>query len=158
MSDIVSNFATIRAQIAEACDRAGRSVASARLVAVSKTKPAEAVTAALTTGQTLFGESRVQEARDKIPLVNDARAHWHLIGPLQKNKVKYAVNLFEMIHSVDSVELAQAIGARMPEAAPMSILIQVNVGREPQKSGFLPEDLPEALRRMADAPGVRSKD
>ncbi|MEO5376245.1 MAG: YggS family pyridoxal phosphate-dependent enzyme [Magnetococcus sp. DMHC-6] len=140
---------SINAKIATACRGCGRDPASVRLVAVSKTRPAADISAALQAGQTIFGENRVQEAREKIPQVNashTSQAQWHLIGPLQRNKVKIAVRLFQMIHSIDSLALAQEIHHAC--LWPIPVLIQVNLGRESQKIGFLPEHLPEALRTM----------
>ncbi len=130
-----------------------------RLVAVSKTKPASAVLEAIAAGQVLFGENRVQEARDKIPLVaerggGDVSVAWHLIGSLQRNKVKMAVKLFSMVHSVDSVSLAEELSRRAVDPRPLPVLLQVNVGRETQKSGFAPEEVVDAVGRMANLPGI----
>src|SRR5690349_12465683 len=96
----------VRRQIADAAQRAGRNSEEITLVAVSKTHPPEAVSAVLEEGQTVFGESRVQEARAKIPLVS-GRARWHFVGHLQKNKIRQALPLFELFHGVDSLEIAR---------------------------------------------------
>ncbi len=162
MKSIHENLTAIRARIDAACARAGRDPGRVRLVAVSKTKPASAVGDALAAGQTLFGENRVLEARDKIPLVQPAPAAaapvWHLIGPLQRNKVKLAVRLFSMIHSVDSLSLAGEIDKRVRGQGeswrPLPVLVQVNIGGERQKHGLAPESLPEALTAMAPLPGI----
>src|SRR5881275_2382106 len=101
MSSIGENLGRVREQIAQAAARAGRAVADIELVAITKTHPAENVREAIEAGQTLFGESRVQEARAKIPELPSS-IRWHFVGHLQKNKVRQALSLFELIHSVDS--------------------------------------------------------
>ncbi|MBF0381157.1 MAG: YggS family pyridoxal phosphate-dependent enzyme [Magnetococcales bacterium] len=161
MGTVSENLLSIRKQIQVACEKSGRNAQSVRLVAVSKTKPAALVLSALAGGQTLFGENRVQEARDKIPLVQAGAAgseiQWHLIGPLQRNKVKVAVKLFSMVHSVDSVSLAQELSNRASLIRPLPILIQVNVGGELQKNGLPPGGTVEAIRQMASFEGVKIK-
>ncbi|MGA1130383.1 MAG: YggS family pyridoxal phosphate-dependent enzyme, partial [Chthoniobacterales bacterium] len=107
MEPVATRLAAVREQIQAAAARAGRTPGSVRLVAVSKTHPAEAVDAAAAAGQTMFGESRVQEARDKIPACPPG-LDWHFIGHLQKNKVRQALPLFTFFHSIDSAPLAQA--------------------------------------------------
>ncbi|MBF0447647.1 MAG: YggS family pyridoxal phosphate-dependent enzyme [Magnetococcales bacterium] len=158
MGIISDQLSQIQQQIAQACDRSGRDPGKISLVAVSKTKPASAVLEALAEGQLIFGENRVQESRDKIPLVEaeaGSLAQWHLIGPLQRNKVNVAVKLFSMIHSLDSVELALDLSKRAQRIRPLPVLVQINVGRESQKNGFLPEQAPEAIRQMADLDGIQ---
>src|SRR5438045_9598968 len=103
MEPIAENLERVRSQIADAAKKSGRSLDDIELVAISKTHEAEKVRAALDAGQRLFGESRVQEARAKIPLL-PASAHWHFVGRLQKNKIRNALPLFELFHSVHSVE------------------------------------------------------
>ncbi|MBF0444489.1 MAG: YggS family pyridoxal phosphate-dependent enzyme [Magnetococcales bacterium] len=161
---VSENLRNIREQIKLACEKSGRNADSVRLVAVSKTKPASAVLSALAEGQGLFGENRVQEAREKIPLVaagGDAQGRdgieWHLIGPLQRNKVKIAVKLFAMVHSVDSVSLAQELSSRALTIRPLPILIQVNIGGEVQKNGLPPGDTIDAISQMAAFDGVQIK-
>ena len=145
--EIRANLERVDASIGAACRRAGRKRQEVTLVAVSKTFPAEAVELAIGAGATHVGENRVQEAREKKPLVRGV-ARWHLIGHLQSNKAKEAVALFDMIETVDSIDLAEKI-ARAAEAAGkrQEILLQVNIGREPQKSGADPED---AARLVAE--------
>ena len=163
MGTVSENLSNIRKQIQLACEKSGRNSNSVRLVAVSKTKPASAVLSAIAGGQSLFGENRVQEARDKIPLVaaggvaDGSDIQWHLIGPLQRNKVKVAVKLFSMVHSVDSVSLAQELSNRALAIRPLPILIQVNVGGEQQKNGLPPGDTIAAIRQMASFEGVQIK-
>ncbi|MBF0369925.1 MAG: YggS family pyridoxal phosphate-dependent enzyme [Magnetococcales bacterium] len=136
-----------------ACERSGRNPREVQLVAVSKVRPARDVNAVVEAGQLLFGENRVQEAREKIPQVAGSGLKWHLIGPLQRNKVKYAVALFDLIQSVDSLELAREIHQKTQR--PMPVLIQVNIGREPQKHGLLPEEVEGLAREMAQLSGLQ---
>lgn len=152
---IAANLLEITHRMAAACQRAGRDSAAVRLLAVSKTQPAAAVNAALAAGQRLFGENRVQELRDKAPLAPGAE--WHLIGPLQGNKVKQAVELCRMIHSVDSLSLATDLARRAVELqrAPLPVLMQVNVGLEPQKHGVEPTRAAELARAMGQLPGLQ---
>jgi len=154
MNPLSSPLHAIHDAMAEACRRVGRCPDSVQLLAVSKTQSAAIVDQAAMAGHTVFGENRVQEARDKIALVKEKGLVWHLIGPLQRNKVKVAVGLFQMIQSVDSLELAQEIHRRMPPGKAMPILIQVNVGGEVQKSGLAPGDLENILIAMARLPGI----
>ena len=133
------NLASIQQRIDATCGRAGRDPAAVTLMAVSKGMPPEGVREASDAGLTLFGENRVQEARSKIPLC-PGRVHWHLIGHLQSNKCRDAVHLFEMIHSVDSLELAQEIQkAADKQAKTMPVLLEVNLAGEASKFGFKPE-------------------
>jgi len=127
----------VEKRIAVACTKAGRPRESVRLLAVSKTKPPEAVREAAGCGLRLFGENKVQEAQSKIPLCPSG-LEWHLIGHLQTNKARLAANLFQMIHSVDSVKLLQALDAHAGVALP--VLLQVNVSGEASKSGMKPEE------------------
>jgi pyridoxal phosphate enzyme (YggS family) len=146
---IAANLAAVEARIAAACARAGRSRGDVTLVAVSKTFPAAAVTAAIAAGVTHVGENRVQETRDKQPGVAGS-ARWHLIGHLQSNKAKDAVKLFDVIETVDSFELAEKI-ARAAAAAGkrQEVLLQLNIGREPQKSGANPDDAARLAKEIA---------
>ena len=145
MSDIAGNLQTVRDRMAAACARAGRDPADVRLVAVSKTFPPEAVDEAIRAGADLFGENRVQEAAGKIPLCSSAE--WHLIGHLQGNKVRHALPLFTMIHSVDSVKLLEEIAKASDESGYRpDLLLEVNVGGEASKFGFRPDDVAGALK------------
>jgi len=128
-----------------ACERAGRKRSDVTLVAVSKTFGADRIDEAIAAGVTHIGENRVQEARDKKPQVRGT-ARWHLIGHLQSNKAKDAIRLFDVIETVDSVELAQKI-ARAAEKA-QDVLLQVNIGDEPQKSGILPSDVSNTVQQI----------
>jgi pyridoxal phosphate enzyme (YggS family) len=124
------------------------------LVAVSKTVPAAGVRAAIEAGVTVLGENRVQEAREKISLLPPAR--WHLIGHLQTNKAKTAVELFELIHSVDSLRLAEELDRHAQQRGrPVRCLVQVNVGEEPQKHGVAAAEVGPLLRAARALPGIR---
>src|SRR5712692_4578230 len=133
---VALNLARVRARIAHAAERSGRDPNGIRLVGVSKTFPATAVVSAVQAGLTDIGENRVQEATPKAAAVADAglRPNWHLIGHLQTNKVKAALELFSCIQSLDSVHLADALSRRAQ--TPVEILIEVNVAAEASKTGF----------------------
>ena len=150
---IRNNAAAVEERIAAACARAGRRRDEVTLVAVTKTFPAEAVESAIAAGLRHIGENRVQEARDKRPLVRGS-ATWHLIGHLQSNKAKDAVKLFDIIQTIDSVDLAQKV-AKAAEAAGkvQDVLVEINVGDEPQKAGVTPEDAGSVVKEIA---GIRS--
>jgi pyridoxal phosphate enzyme (YggS family) len=147
MEEIAAALARVQEQIAAAADKVGRSPDEIELVAVTKTHAAEKVQAAVEEGQTLFGESRVQEARAKIPLL-PSRLRWHFIGHLQKNKIRHALPLFELFHGIDSRVLAEEM-QRIADEGGMQprILLEVNVAGEASKHGFAPE----ALRRDLEA-------
>jgi hypothetical protein len=150
--EIRSNIEALESRIAAACARAGRARNDVTLVAVTKTFPASDVEHALAAGMTDVGENKVQEGRGKRPVIT-ANARWHLIGHLQSNKAKDAVRYFDVIQTVDSIELAERI-ARLVDA-PKEILLQVNVGREPQKSGIDPAEVATVAKRIAAIPELR---
>lgn len=142
-------------RIAAACERAGRARGEVRLVAVSKTFPAADVEHAIAAGMTDIGENKVQEARDKKPAVASS-ARWHLIGHLQSNKAKDAVRLFDVVQTVDSFELAEKLGrAAAAIGKRQDVLLQVNVGREAQKSGAAPEETAALLQRIGTIDSLR---
>jgi len=152
--DRSANLEAVRQRIARACARAGRDPATVTLVAVTKSQPPDVVCAAAALGLSLFGENRVQEAKAKIPLC-PSRLRWHMIGHLQTNKARDAVQLFEMIHSVDSLHLAAELNKCAERFAKrMPVLLEVNVAGEASKFGYPPErllaELPalNALRRL----------
>jgi pyridoxal phosphate enzyme (YggS family) len=152
---IAANLARVRERIAAAADRSGRSPGSVRLVGVSKTFPAAAVISAAACGLDDIGENRVQEAASKVAEVANSGAHprWHLIGHLQTNKVRQALELFDVIHSVDSVHLAQAISSRAQR--PVEILLEVNIGGESSKDGFDVEAAATATPIIAALTNIR---
>jgi pyridoxal phosphate enzyme (YggS family) len=147
MEEIAANLTRVEERIAEAAQKCGRSPDDIELIAVSKTHAAEKVQAATEAGQMVFGESRVQEARAKIPLL-PSRLRWHFIGHLQKNKIRHALPLFELFHGIDSLALAQDV-QRIAEEDGMRprILLEINLAGEASKHGFSPE----ALRRDLEA-------
>ena len=138
--------AAVLSRVAHAADRAGRDPGCVTLVAVSKTVPADRLRAAVAAGHDVLGENRVQEAAAKVPLVPGPR--WHLVGPLQANKARRAVELFDVLEAIDSVELAgrlDRIGAEIRPGRPLPILLEVNVDADPGKAGFTPASVAEAL-------------
>lgn len=138
----------IQTAIADAALRTGRKADEIELIAVSKTHPPEAVTEALSAGQSLFGESRVQEARAKIPLVS-GRARWHFVGHLQRNKIRHALPLFEMFHGVDSLDIARDIQRIADEESQRpTVLLEVKLAEESQKHGFAPDKLREQIEEL----------
>ena len=152
--DLSENIRKVRERIAAACERAGRAPEAVELLAVSKTHPPESIRAAADCGQILFGESKIQEAKVKIPLC-PGKCHWHYIGHLQSNKVRDAVELFQMIESVDSLALAREISRRCEQSArPMPVLLEVNVAGESSKFGYAPERLLVDLKELNALPRI----
>ena len=149
------NLEYVESQIREACERSGRLREEVTLIAVSKTKPVEVLREAYDLGVRVFGENKVQELADKYEeLPKDIR--WHMIGHLQRNKVKYIIDKVELIHSVDSLRLAETIEK---EAAKhnitANILIEVNVAKEESKFGLMPEELDEFVSEVAKFPHIQ---
>jgi len=152
MENIAENLERVRAQTTEAAKKSARSPDDIELVAISKTHEAEKVRAAFDAGQQLFGESRVQEARAKIPLL-PSTARWHFVGRLQRNKVRHALPLFELFHSVDSVDLARDMNRIADEEGfHPRVLLEVNVAGEGSKIGFAPEMLREQMETLLELP------
>lgn len=153
-SSAAERLALVRSRIAAACERAGRDPAGVTIVAVSKSFGADAVLELYRAGQRHFGENRVQEAAAKIAEVarSGMAPVWHLVGHLQTNKVTAALRLFAILHSVDSLRLAEAIARRA--AGPVDILLEVNVAREPAKYGFDPDELSDAVRAVSRLPNL----
>jgi hypothetical protein len=152
-TDVAANLAAVKAEINAAARAAGRDPAGVTLVAVSKTHPAERVRAAIDAGQRVFGENRVQEAKAKYPALKAAcpDLRLHLIGPLQRNKVRRALRLFDVIETVDRPELAQALAEAMAaEGVRRDLLIQVNTGDEQQKAGVAPAGADAFIRDCID--------
>lgn len=137
----------VRTRIANAAARSGRDASAIQLIAVSKTHSAETVLEAINAGIGVFGENKVQEADAKITVIGRNAANWHLIGHLQKNKARRAVQLFDVIHSVDSLELAERLERICGEEARagLPVLIQVDLAGEETKSGIPEADLPELV-------------
>lgn len=144
------NLAEVRRRIQAACERVGRRPEDVRLLTVSKTRGPECIQEAAACGLTFFGENRVQEAKQKIPLCPTALT-WHLIGHLQTNKVKDAVNLFHLIQAVDSLKLLMAIEtAAEATGRVMPVFLEVNVSGESSKFGLAPEAVPDILQAAND--------
>ena len=155
MQEIAANLERVQERIARAAERAGRRPDDVLLIAVSKTVEPVRIRAALTAGVRALGENRVQEARTKIADLGRP-VPWHLIGPLQTNKVKDAVELFDMIQSVDRLALAQEIDRRARGRGPtLDVLLEINVAGESTKSGFAPDALPGALDAVAALTSLR---
>lgn len=155
MISVRNNLATIRSRIADACATAGRNPADVRLVAVSKVKSAELIDAAFAAGQQIFGESYVQEFRDKVDSVNHP-VEWHFIGALQSNKVKYLRGRVALIHSVDRLSLAREINRQWGKInTTIPILVQVNVGDENSKAGCNADQLDNLVQQIAELPHLR---
>jgi pyridoxal phosphate enzyme (YggS family) len=151
--DMAANLATVNAEIAAAAEAAGRAADSVTLVAVAKTQSAERIRPVLEAGQRIFGENRVQEAEGKWPALKadcpDVRLH--LIGPLQSNKVRHAVRLFDVIETVDRPKLARTLAQAMDkEGHRPDVFIQVNTGEEEQKNGIPPGEADAFIRACID--------
>ncbi len=155
--DVATNLAEVLAAIAAAAVAAGRETEDAALVAVSKTQPAEAVLLAIQAGQRRFGENRVQEAQSKWPALKAAHddLRLHLIGPLQTNKVRDAVALFDVIETVDRPKLARALAREMEkQGRRLDCFIQVNTGEEAQKAGIWPDAVDDFVALVRDELGL----
>jgi PLP dependent protein len=148
MESFADRLATVREHMETAAAKAGRAVSDIELIAVSKTHSPEAVTEALEAGLNVFGESRIQEAKAKIPLVS-SKARWQFIGHLQKNKIRHALPLFELFHGIDSLELARDVDRVASEMGTFPrILLEVNVAGEATKFGFRPENLTAQIEEL----------
>ena len=149
-AELTSGLAAVRTEIARACRDAGREPASVTLIAVSKTFGPEQIEPVIAAGQLVFGENRVQEAKAKWPplMAKHAGLSLHLIGPLQSNKAKEAVALFDAIHSVDRPSLCEALAKEIARQGRAPLLfVELNTGAEPQKAGVLPQDADEFLKQ-----------
>lgn len=151
---VAENYRYVLKKVEEACARSGRDPKDVTLIAVSKTKPIEMIEEAMEAGARVFGENKVQELCDKYEqLPKDL--HWHLIGHLQRNKVKYIVDKAELIHSVDSLKLAEEISKEaLKKNVEVNILIEVNVAEEESKFGVSVEETPALVKEIAKLPGI----
>jgi hypothetical protein len=155
-SVIRANLESIRRRMAAAAERSGRAPESVRLVAVTKTVGLDEIRALHDLGVRDFGESRVLEALRRIRALNELGARWHMIGHIQTNKANKAIGAFDLIHSLDSVRLAEALdAAAMRREAQVPALVEVNVSGEPTKSGFAPGELGPALERIGGMKSLR---
>ncbi len=151
---VAENYKIVEQKICEACERSGRKRSEVTLIAVSKTKPIAMIQEAMQAGAEVFGENKVQELCEKYEVL-PKNLHWHLIGHLQRNKVKYVVDKAELIHSVDSLRLAQEISKEaIKKQLEINILIEVNVAEEESKFGTTLEDTETLIREIAKLPGI----
>ena len=154
MEFIKKNLAEVEEKICNACIRAGRERSEVTLIAVSKTKPVEMLEACIENEITVFGENKVQELCSKYEVL-PKDLHWHLIGHLQRNKVKYITDKAELIHSVDSLRLAEAISQdAVKKGINVDILIEVNVAEEDSKFGLKTEETENLVRQIAELPNI----
>lgn len=153
---IAENVERVRARMRQAADRAGRDPLSVRLVAASKTVDAARIRAAIAAGVTILGENYLQETRQKLGQLGRSGVEWHLIGPLQRNKVRYVFDLFDMMQSLDRLELAAEINRRAERLGRrLPVLLEVNVGGEASKSGWTPAALLNDVRQLASLPYIQ---
>lgn len=156
MATIAATLQQVRARVARACAEAGRDAQSVTLLAVSKTFGAGAVREAAAAGQREFGENYVAEALAKIDALADRRLVWHLIGSLQSNKTRDAARMFDWVHTIDRLKIAERLSAQRPETLPpLNVCIQVNVSGEASKSGVAPDEVPALVRAVAALPRLR---
>src|SRR5689334_3944297 len=157
VSNVAENLARVQGRIAAAATRSGRDAQDVDLVAVSKTHEAARVREAVEAGQSLFGESKVQEARVKIPELPSS-LRWHFIGHLQKNKIRHALPLFELFHGIDSLDLARDINRIADETgARPRVLLEVNVAGEGSKFGFKPDQLRRDMESLLELPRITTE-
>lgn len=143
-------------RIARAAEAAGRDAAEVRLLAVSKTWPADSVREAAAAGQRAFGENYVQEGAEKVDALAGLGLEWHFIGPLQSNKTRLVANRFAWVHSIDRLKIAERLSAQRPEGlGPLNVCIQVNIDGGPTKSGVAPADALALARAVAALPGLK---
>ncbi len=152
------NLNAIQERIERSARDCGRRPETIHLVAVGKTQPAERVRDAVSAGATIIGENYIQEAREKFERLGDLDIQWHFIGHLQSNKAKYAVRMFDLIHSVDSIKLATALDKQAKKIGKrQDILVQVNIGGEASKSGLAEADAAEQITKIAQLEHLRLK-
>ena len=157
--NLAQNFAEVKNQIKQAAARVGRNADEIKLVAVSKTHPAKILSEAIEAGANILGENKVQEAESKIETIGREKAEWHLIGHLQKNKARKAVKLFDWIHTIDSLELAERLERICSEEnrADLNVLIQVDLAGEETKSGVAENDLPDLIEYLKSCECLKLK-
>jgi pyridoxal phosphate enzyme (YggS family) len=153
MNNLKQNLDTVRARIAAACEHVGRPTGEVRLLAASKGHAPERIRALRALGQRSFGENYVQEALAKQAKLADLDIEWHFIGPLQSNKTREAAEHFDWVQSADREKILRRLSDQRPAGLPdLNVCIQVNIDREPQKAGALPEDAPALARFASDLP------
>ena len=157
LAAMAGSLARVQGEVAQACAEAGRDPASVTLIAVSKTFGAAAIEPVIAAGQRVFGENRVQEAKAKWPALRDVHPglELHLIGPLQSNKAREAVALFDAIHSVDRASIAEALAKDIArQGRRPRLFVEINTGAEPQKAGVLPEDADAFIKTCRETHGL----
>jgi hypothetical protein len=156
VTEITDHLAQIFERVARAAQRAGRSANSVTIVAIGKQQPASSIAAAHRAGISDFGESYVQEALPKIAALGAAPITWHFVGKMQANKTRQVAETFGWVHTVDRLKIAERLSEqRSPFATPLNVLIQVNQGNEPQKSGAHPDDVADLARSIAALPRLK---
>ncbi|MBT0959750.1 YggS family pyridoxal phosphate-dependent enzyme [Denitromonas iodatirespirans] len=156
MTSIAFNLQAVRRRIADAAHACGRHPDDIRLLAVSKTWPAECVAEAADAGQTAFGENYAQEGADKVAALASRALEWHFIGPLQSNKTRLVANAFDWVHSIDRLKIAERLAAqRDPARPPLNVCLQVNVSGEASKSGVAPEAVAALAHAVAALSALR---
>jgi PLP dependent protein len=158
MSTILINLQVVRDRIATACQTAGRKAEEVQLIAVSKTFTAPAVKEAVDAGQTRFGENYVDEALQKMDVLQDQRSliEWHFIGPLQSNKTAKVAQAFDWVHSIDRLKVAERLSTQRPKhLPPLQICLQVNLSHEPSKSGVSLQELPDLACAVQQLPHLQ---
>lgn len=154
---IKENIADVQSKIKAACQRSGRNVSDVTLIAVSKTKPVSDIEEAYECGSRHYGENKVQELCDKFPVLPQD-IHWHLIGHLQRNKVKYIIDKVYLIHSVDSVRLAEQISSEaVKKSVRVNILVQVNIANEDTKFGLKEDETISMIKEISSLPNIHIK-
>ena len=152
--NLKNNLLSVHKRIEDACKKVGRNPEEVTLICVSKTIPADIINEAASLGETVFGENRPQELRDKFDLVKGAT--WHLIGHLQTNKVKYAVGKAQLIHSVDTLHIAEAINEQAEKTGVVQdILLEVNISGEESKYGLTTAEIPNIIKEIASLSSLR---
>ena len=155
-TSVSANLAQVRKRIELACQAVGRASDTVKLLAVSKTMPAQAVREAYAAGQLAFGENYIQEAVDKIAALADLPLEWHCIGPIQSNKTKLVAENFAWVHSIDRLKIAERLSAQRPaHLTPLQVCLQVNVDGGSNKSGVAPEDLLALAQAVAKLPHLQ---
>jgi pyridoxal phosphate enzyme (YggS family) len=155
-TSVSANLAQVRKRIELACLAAGRSQDAVKLLAVSKTMPAQAVREAHAAGQFAFGENYIQEGVDKIATLADLSLEWHCIGPVQSNKTKLVAENFAWVHSIDRLKIAERLSAQRPlNLPPLQVCLQVNVDGGPNKSGVSPLELLALAQAVAKLPQLQ---
>jgi len=156
MSGEQQRLDSVRQRMVLACEMSGRDPSGVTLLAVSKKQAASLVRRFFMLGQTAFGENRAQEALAKQQELADLAIDWHFIGPVQSNKARELAEKFDWVHSVDRAKILQALSRHRPSSLPpLNICLQINIDREPQKSGLAPEALATMAEQAAEAPGIR---